>query len=62
MIKSTLVNRTLVQRNDGNEPQVNGVKSPAHVSNIALTSPTIVSMASLGDGVSILNMYCPKYN
>ncbi|CAF5222976.1 unnamed protein product, partial [Rotaria magnacalcarata] len=40
--RSSPINRPLIQRNDGNELQVNGVKSP-----------TLVSMASLGDGVSI---------
>ncbi|CAF1347667.1 unnamed protein product [Rotaria magnacalcarata] len=40
--RSSPINRPLIQRNDGNELQVNGVKSP-----------TLVSMASLGDGTGI---------
>ncbi|CAF4405019.1 unnamed protein product [Rotaria sp. Silwood2] len=51
--KSSSINRTLTQRNDGNEPQANGVHSSSYLSNATLTSPATMSMAPLGDGTTI---------
>ncbi|CAF3694633.1 unnamed protein product [Rotaria sordida] len=51
--KSSSINRTLIQRNDGNELHVNGIQSSSHISNTTLTSPTIMSMAPLGDATTI---------
>jgi dynamin 1-like protein len=50
--RSNSLNRTLVQRNDDNEPTMNGVHSSPYTSSAAIASPTIVSMPPLGDGVS----------
>jgi hypothetical protein len=46
------LNRTLVQRNDDNQPSANGVHASPYTSNAAIASPTVTSMAPLGDGVS----------
>jgi hypothetical protein len=42
----------LVQRNDDNQPSANGVHASPYTSSAAIASPTVTSMAPLGDGVS----------
>jgi hypothetical protein len=54
-------NRPLVQRNEDHEASVNGIQTSPYTSNAAIASPTRVTMAPLGDGVSeFLNGYSYK--